>query len=183
MLFLLPLSAQAAEVRGVRVWTAPDHTRLVFDISSPVQYNVFPLHSPERLVIDLKKSRLGKNFKSGEASNILLKGLRHAHRPNQGLRIVLDLQHHVRPKSFLLKPNASYGHRLVIDLYGKAAKTDKPTIAKSAEDIKAVRDVVVAIDAGHGGEDPGARGPVYKTKEKHITLQIAKRLQRLIDAQ
>jgi N-acetylmuramoyl-L-alanine amidase len=183
VLFLLPLSAYAAEMRGVRVWTAPDHTRLVFDISSPVQYNVFPLHSPERLVIDLKKSRPGKKFEPDGVGNALLKGLRYAHRPNDDLRIVLDLQHHVRPKSFLLQPNASYGHRLVIDLYGKAAKTAKPKIAKSAEDIKAVRDVVIAIDAGHGGEDPGARGPVYKTKEKRITLQIAKRLKRLIDAQ
>ena len=95
---------------------------------------------------------------------------------------MLDLKQAVRPKTFVLKPNASYGHRLVVDLYPVEA-TRKPRVAKSTTDIKRARDVVVAIDAGHGGDDPGASGSVHRTKEKKVTLEIARRLKRLIDAQ
>jgi N-acetylmuramoyl-L-alanine amidase len=108
--------------------------------------------------------------------------MRHAPRPNGSLRVVLDLTQPVRPKTFLLKPKASYGHRLVVDLYPVEA-TRKPRVAKSTKDIDRARDVVVAVDAGHGGEDPGASGSRYRTKEKQVTLEIARRLKRLIDAQ
>jgi N-acetylmuramoyl-L-alanine amidase len=108
--------------------------------------------------------------------------MRHAARPDGSLRVVLDLSQAVRPKTFLLKPNASYGHRLVVDLYPVEA-TRTPRVAKSATDIHRARDVVVAVDAGHGGDDPGASGSKFRTEEKKITLQIAERLKRLIDAQ
>jgi len=182
LLSFLPLLASAASIEGARLWTAPDHTRLVFDIDSPVEHRVFSLAGPERLVVDFEKTRLGANFRADHLSDKHLKGLRHGKRKDGGLRVVLDLKQAVRPKSFLLKPNAGYGHRLVIDLYHKRGG-DKPRVAKSERDIKEWRDVVVAVDAGHGGEDPGAIGSVKGTKEKHVTLQIARRLKRLIDAQ
>lgn len=172
----------AAEIAGVRLWTAPDHTRLVFDASAPAQHKVFSLTGPDRLVIDFEAASLAAGFDAVAIKDRHLGGMRHALRPDGTLRVVLDLQRAVRPKTFLLKPNATYGHRLVVDLYPAEASSE-PRVAKTTRDIKRARDVVVAIDAGHGGEDPGASGSKYRTKEKTVTLEIARRLKRLIDAQ
>ncbi len=184
LLVLIGLAAHAfaAEVAGVRLWTAPDHTRLVFDTSGPTEHRVFALRDPDRLVVDIDGGSVGERFSGEGIGDRYLAGMRHAMRPDGTLRVVLDLKHAVRPKTFLLKPNARYGHRLVVDLYPVEA-TRAPRVAKSANDIKRARDVVVAVDAGHGGEDPGARGSRFGTKEKVVTLQMAQRLKRLIDAQ
>ena len=173
----------AAEVAGVRLWTAPDHTRLVFDTTEPVAHKVFTLTGPDRLVIDIESARASAAFKArGAVSDKHLSGLRHAEQDDGGLRVVLDLKQAARPKTFVLKPNAGYGHRLVVDLYPVEA-TRAPRVAKSTTDIERARDVVVAIDAGHGGDDPGAMGARFRTAEKNITLEIAHRVKRLIDAQ
>lgn len=184
LLVLLLFAAQlpAAEVAGVRLWTAPDHTRLVFDTTAPADHKVFALSDPHRLVIDFAQARLNDGFSSTEIANKYLSGIRHAARQDGSLRVVLDLKQAMRPKTFVLKPNASYGHRLVVDLYPVEA-TREPRVAKSTSDIQRARDVVVAVDAGHGGEDPGASGSRYRTQEKQITLEIARRLKRQIDAQ
>lgn len=184
-LFLLPLIVAAApalhEVQGIRMWTAPDNTRLVFDVSGPVTHKVFPLRDPERLVIDLETSRLGPAVRTDSLRQGLVKRVRHAPRQGHDLRVVLDLTKPVRPKSFLLKPNDQYGHRLVIDLHDLEAGS-APKVAKDLQDLdRQLRDVVVAIDAGHGGEDPGAIGK-RGTREKDVTLAIARKLKRLVDA-
>ena len=167
----------------MRLWTAPDHTRLVFDTTAPAAHKVFALKKPDRLVIDMADSRLADGFKADSSlKDKHLAGMRHAVKPDGNLRVVLDLNQAVRPKTFVLKPNAGYGHRLVVDLYPVEA-TRKPRVAKSTTDIKRARDVVIAIDAGHGGDDPGASGSLHRTKEKKVTLEIARRLKRLIDAQ
>ena len=181
-LLLFAPSLLAVQVAGVRLWTAPDHTRLVFDTTGPAQHKVFSLASPDRLVIDFADTTLGKDFTDKAIADKHLVGMRRAMRPDGSLRVVLDLKQRVRPKTFQLKPNASYGHRLVVDLYPVGA-TSKPRVAKSTSDIKQARDVVVAVDAGHGGEDPGASGSRFRTKEKKVTLEIARRVKRLIDAQ
>jgi N-acetylmuramoyl-L-alanine amidase len=181
-LLLLAPWLSAAQLDGLRLWTAPDHTRLVFDTSAPAEHKVFTLQNPDRLVIDFRAARPGPGFEPAGLADKHLRGLRHAKRPDGSLRVVLDLNHAVRPKTFLLEPNASYGHRLVVDLYPVEA-TRELRVAKSTQEIVRSRDVVIAVDAGHGGEDPGASGSRYRTKEKHVTLQIAKRLKRLIDAQ
>lgn len=176
-------AALAAEVAGVRLWTAPDHTRLVFDTTAPVVHKVFALTKPDRLVIDIESAKASAAFKAKDGiSDKHLAGLRHAEQADGGLRVVLDLQRAVRPKTFVLKPNASYGHRLVVDLYPVEAARS-PRVAKSTTDIQRARDVVVAIDAGHGGEDPGAAGSRFRTAEKKITLEIAHRVKRLVDAE
>lgn len=172
----------ASQVNGVRLWTAPDHTRLVFDTSGPVEHKVFTLKSPDRLVIDLVSSRFARDFVGPAVANRHLKGMRHAARKDGKLRVVLDLKQALRPKTFLLKPNAQYGHRLVVDLYPVEA-TRKPRVAKSTKDLDVARDVTVAIDPGHGGEDPGATGSRFRSKEKRVTLEISRRLKRLIDAE
>ena len=184
LLLLLVFAPQllATQIAGVRLWTAPDHTRLVFDATAPAPHKVFSLTGPDRLVIDFETARLADGFDASGARDRHLRGMRHALRPDGTLRVVLDLKQAVRPKTFLLKPNASYGHRLVVDLY-PAEAAGKARVAKTTKDIRRARDVVVAIDAGHGGEDPGASGSRYATKEKTVTLEIARRLKRLIDAQ
>jgi len=172
----------AAEVVGVRLWTAPDHTRLVFDTTGPTDHRVFSLSEPDRLVIDFVRASLADGFDAKGISDRHLGGMRHAVRSDGSLRVVLDLKQAIRPKTFLLKPNASYGHRVVVDLH-PAEATRKPRVAKSTGDIKRARDVVVAIDAGHGGDDPGASGSRFRTDEKRVTLEIARRLKAQIDAE
>jgi N-acetylmuramoyl-L-alanine amidase len=168
------------QVEGARIWQAPDHTRLVFDISRPVDHNIFKLKKPERLVIDFTNCAVTPGFQADDIASKHLKGIRYASRAGNDLRVVLDLRQSMRPKTFELKPNAHYGHRLVVDLHDNPS--GQPKIAKSVSDIKHRRDVVVAIDAGHGGEDPGAIGPTTGAREKRITLQIAKRIEKLINA-
>jgi N-acetylmuramoyl-L-alanine amidase len=188
------LVVAAAEFQSVRLWAAPDHTRVVFDISGPVRYKHFSLENPDRLVIDVPAAQQADTIRSQTVSGGLVKGVRTAMNKPGTLRVVLDLKESVRPNSFSMKPNDKYGHRLVFDLYKKTAKTaDVPKTVDSAvaEPTKAMprkvvahkstklRDLVIAIDAGHGGEDPGAIGR-RGTREKDVVLAIAKRLAELI---
>lgn len=183
--FLVAGNAYAAQtdVTGVRAWPAPDHTRLVFEISSPIEYKLFTLDNPERIVIDLKQARMRMSLPKGAVG--FVKKLRSAERNKTDLRIVLDTSKSVKPKTFLLSPNDTYGHRLVVDLYDKAVEsTSKKQSGKPVKQLakNSLRDVVIAIDAGHGGEDPGALGR-KGTREKDVVLQIARELKTKIDAQ
>lgn len=182
---LLPsVLLSATEIAGMRMWTAPDHTRLVFDISSQAKYKLFRLHDPERLVIDFKQSGMKARPDPDKFKNRHVTDLRYSAQKGGDLRVVLDLKSPVRPKSFLLKPNAEYGHRLVVDLYDQVGRVaDKPRVVKHVREVGKGRDVVVAIDAGHGGDDPGAIGRKLKSKEKNITLSIARKLKKIIDSQ
>jgi N-acetylmuramoyl-L-alanine amidase len=205
----VPVPAGEAKVTGVRLWSAPDNTRLVFELSEPVEHSLFGLSKPERLIIDLKDTVLsGKVDPLGATEQRLLK-LRHGQQNQKDLRVVLDLKKSVRAKSFLLRPSAPYGHRLVVELLDReegaersarpassASAAPKPdsqgaatgsgvraaTAGRTVKAGAAGRDIVVAIDAGHGGEDPGARG-ADGSLEKDITLAIARRLERLIRAE
>lgn len=165
-------------IENVRVWRAPDNTRLVFDLSAPVSHSIFELSNPERLVIDLPAAAFAANVDSLDTQNTPVNAVRTGKRDDGGLRVVLDLSKQVKPRTFTLSPNESYGNRLVVDLFDK-----KERVQKSVADLTEVnRDIVIAIDAGHGGEDPGALGPggVY---EKDVVLGISKALKQAIDAQ
>ncbi len=171
-----------AEINGVRMWPAPDNTRLVFDSSAPVEHTLFTLKNPDRIVIDLEDARLNVDTDNLEFSKSLIKSIRTGKHGERGLRVVLDLKDQASPKSFVLSPNNEYGDRLVIDLaYGD---TEQPREKKSIRTLSAqnnhARDIVIAIDAGHGGEDPGAMGP-SRTREKDVVLAIARRLYTLVD--
>ena len=182
VLLSLPLHAQQVEVRGTRIWTGPDQTRLVVDTAASVSHKIFPLENPHRLVIDVPDARLEEQLPTVEADEPLLIRIRSGIREGDDLRLVLDLKQRVRAKSFLLQPNEKYGHRLVVDLVpvGTGTATKGPKVSKSHPSPGSqARDVIVAIDAGHGGEDPGAIG-AEGTREKDITLQIARRLARLV---
>ncbi len=167
-----------AEVKTIRMWPAPDSTRLVFDLSAPISHSLFTLKSPNRVVIDLSHARMRSKPSHLDFANGLVKDIRYASRNRNDLRIVLDLRSNVRPKSFLLKPNREYGHRLVIDLVGKqAVKKRKSTNRLKYKNRQ--RDIIVAIDAGHGGDDPGAIGR-HGTREKTVVMAIARRLEKLV---
>lgn len=184
-LFALPPAiAGQAVVEGVRLWAAPDHTRLVFDTNAHVGHKVFPLHNPERLVIDVQNTRLKGDLPKISKASRDIRRLRSAQRNGRDLRVVIDLKGPVRAKSFMLKPNQKYGHRLVVDLAAKQAAKPKAVTAIPARNDKSARgrDLIVAIDAGHGGEDPGACGP-GGTFEKDVVMQISRKLKKRIDAE
>ncbi|KAF3980848.1 MAG: AMIN domain-containing protein [Methylococcales symbiont of Hymedesmia sp. n. MRB-2018] len=188
-LLLLSLSvyAQPISVNSLRYWTAPDHTRMVFDVTNTATHQISLLDKPARLVIDFHDAKLKSLLKQPPKDHPLFSRVRSAPRNTKDLRVVVDLKTAVNPKSFSLNPNKTYGHRLVVDLYDKTSKSNKYSaraVNSSKQVTKSVtskvRDIVIAIDAGHGGEDPGARGP-RGTQEKKVVFDISKRLAALIN--
>lgn len=173
----------AAEVTDVRLSTEAERTRLVLDLDAPVDHKLFTLSNPDRVVLDLERTRLDTGGLDNAAGGPI-RNLRHGVRNGHDLRLVLDLSGPVKPRSFLLKPDQQSGHRLVIDLEtpGQAAGRAPARPVKSVDQIRSPRDLVVAVDPGHGGKDPGARG-THGTHEKEVVLQIARRLARQIDAE
>jgi N-acetylmuramoyl-L-alanine amidase len=199
---LSTLHAQAAEVLSARMWSESDTTRVVFDLSGPVKYQTSILANPHRVVIDLPQGRLDKPL-GNPARQGHLANIRSGYNGKKELRLVLDLHQAVRVKSFLTPPSQGYGHRLVLDLTGmgqiatkaKPATPLPPSRTSATWAVKAStpapprtrsptarrsREMVIAIDAGHGGVDPGAVGR-KGTKEKNVTLALARKLATLVD--
>ena len=202
-------TAAPARVSDVRLWSGPEGTRLVLDLSAPVRYEVFTVENPDRVVIDLAQSELAspKGLPAGQGR---VKGVRAGPQAGGGLRIVLDLESAQPVKSFAVGPDGTAGHRLVVELppsgdapvtaaSSPAAPSGQQVLVASASALsrelpasgRAVksaaatatgRDVVVAVDAGHGGQDPGAIGR-GGTREKDITLAVARRLADAINAE
>lgn len=181
MLSVTMVAQAGTRVDGVRIWPAPDHTRLVLDTAGQVAHNIFSLEKPDRLVIDLKNTNLKADFDKLDLSGSPIQRIRSAPRNGTDLRVVLDLKNEIKPRSFQLEPNDQYGHRLVVDLIDEGGrrvdKASKPTVTQQDG---GKRDVIVVIDAGHGGEDPGAIGP-RGTREKDVVLKMAKTLAKLIN--
>lgn len=207
---LLPETVNAAKagehgagqvtVKSVRSYASAESTRVVFDLSGPVQHSIFVLRNPDRVVVDVHNAHAGKRFRNIKRSR-MLSGMRHAPRKGRDLRMVLDLKQRAQPKTFLLSPGGNKGYRLVVDLKpgtrvatkGGASHATASNTSRSKSGRKAVksvnagpdggkRKVVVAIDPGHGGIDPGAIGH-GGLREKFVVLAIAKRLARLINAE
>ena len=199
------------QVHNIRLWHAPDKTRLVFDVSADVTHRIFTLQAPNRVVIDIEKANLSMALPALDTENAHVSSIRSG-RPRHGvLRIVLDVKKPLEHTSFVLTPNELYGYRLVVDLSDPSmprmaetlaetesvndepvdqqqvtktpvleASTELPTLEPVVLEAKSNQKLVVAIDAGHGGEDPGAIGH-RGAREKHVTLEIAKRLKKAID--
>jgi N-acetylmuramoyl-L-alanine amidase len=167
---LLAGNVQASTVKGMRFWQSPERTRVVLDLSGPVQQEVFTLKDPDRVVIDLPNTGFSLKLDAVKIDSDLVSRVRKSVRGDgDTLRLVLDLKRPAKAKAFLLKPYLQYGHRLVIDL---SDGSQRPATSGRAP---RAGDVIIAVDAGHGGEDPGAIGHSGK-KEKYITLAIAKAL-------
>ena len=194
-LLSMPGQAASVSVQNLRMWRAPDNTRLVLDLSGPLNHKIFQLKNPDRVVIDIESASLSKPLPAMTYNGPIVKSIRIGHRGKGDLRIVLDLKRVTQPRSFLLKPFQSHGYRLVVDLDhtpdadDPEFEKDKPAVADPAPVREPSRpalpprrsEIVVAIDAGHGGEDPGAIGRRYRTLEKQVVLSIAKELKRLVD--
>lgn len=169
--------ASATVLQGVRIHEAPDSTRVVFDTSLLVEYEVFSLDNPNRIVVDL----IGVKPESGFDPSVVAMGrarisdIRTSQRGDT-YRLVIDTKQKLLPEAFALKPIKPYGHRLVVDLLASVKTPVKPSIPVAKN-----RDVIIAIDAGHGGDDPGAIGP-KRIQEKRVVLQIAKRIAKKINA-
>ncbi len=207
--------AQSATVNGVRVWRAPDHTRIVLDLDAPVQHSLTLAGNPDRIILDVPNSKLSGDLSKLPLADTPVMVIRSYVHNKTDLRLVLDLKAKVAPNSFSLKANAGMHDRLVLDLYDEVApavtatlpatpvttvpaSNNKPValqpVAKPAPstttaaqpavraDLSGKRFIVIAVDAGHGGEDPGAMGP-NRIREKEVTLAIAKELVAAINAQ
>ncbi len=173
------LPAHAVDVRAVRLWAGPDSTRVVLDLSGSAQHSLQVLKNPDRVVLDVAGARLGSGVRTAQSGAGAVKQVRMARRSSGELRIVLDLTRPIQAKSFLAAPNHRYGYRLVID-FGSNQGVDTPVKAEHAPPD--ARDLIIAIDAGHGGEDPGAIGQ-NGTREKDVVLAIARELSLKINAE
>ena len=190
--FLAPAEAQ---VLSSRIWPARDYTRLTLESRDEIKFTLFGIKDPERLVLDLELAELSPallelNTKVA-ADDPYVQGLRVAHNRPGIVRLVLDLKAEVKPQVFTLKPIAEYGHRFVLDLYPMVPldplaalieESEKPKALDKSKPSRVARLAIIVIDAGHGGEDPGATGR-HGSREKNITLTIARRLKALVDAE
>ncbi|RMD77892.1 MAG: AMIN domain-containing protein [Gammaproteobacteria bacterium] len=172
-----------ARIQDVRLWSGPATSRVVLDLTAPVRYRLFTLDHPPRVVLDLQGATMPQGLRRRPYRDGILRALRSARRGGS-LRVVLDLKGAARPKAFLLPPSGDYGYRLVVDLdrpeAARRSPARAPVGAGRGEGREKAREVVVAVDAGHGGEDPGAKG--YRgTYEKDVVLAIARRLARWVD--
>ena len=176
ILSLLSASAAVAvDVHDVRLWRAPDHTRIVFDLSGPTEHKIILLEKPSRIVLDIDDTRLQASLSDLNLDKTPISRIRSGVRDGDDLRVVLDMGANVKPRSFALKANEQAGDRLVLDLYDQ--KKGSGTVKKSVQQ-SSKRDIIIAIDAGHGGEDPGASGP-KRLREKDVVLAIARDLHTL----
>ena len=178
-----------AQIVASRVWPAKDYTRLTLEAPEEIKYELFAVKDPERLVLDLETNDLTPALAELEAKvaadDPYIQKLRVARNRPGVVRVVLELKSEVRPQAFMLKPIGDYGHRLVLDIHPSVdpiaalleqmqkEERDNPSVARLA---------TIVIDAGHGGEDPGALGR-RGSREKDVTLMIARRLKALIDAE
>ncbi len=173
---VLTTIAHANELRGVRWNEGPNNTRIVLDLSQIPDFTYGELTDPHRIYLDLKNTTLPQPLQIAVSDSRILKGIRHAQQSGNTHRVVLDLFGLVEPNVFYLEPYGPYGHRLVIDLPSGAEVEDCST------DTEPHDDVVIVLDAGHGGEDPGAVG-VNNVLEKRVALSITKTTKATLEAQ
>jgi N-acetylmuramoyl-L-alanine amidase len=197
----VPAAPAQAQIVSTRIWPAKDYTRVTIESKAEIKFQLFAVKDPERLVIDLEgvefNAALAELHGKVATGDPYIDKLRAGRNRPGVVRLVLDLKAEVKPQAFTLKPVGEYGHRLVIDLYPMAPpdpllalieadrkRTDavEPDPTSPPRKARVARLATIVIDPGHGGEDPGARGRLG-SREKDITLIIAKRLKALIDAE
>jgi N-acetylmuramoyl-L-alanine amidase len=186
------LGAAEAQVVSTRIWPARDYTRLTLESKEKIDYAIFSVKDPERVVLDLETNDLSPALAElhGKVSpdDPYVQGLRVGRNRPGIIRLVLDLKADVKPHVFTLQPIADYGYRLVLDIHPLVAHDPLAQLIQETEKTRpaqkrgVARLATIVIDAGHGGEDPGAIGR-RGSREKDITLTIAKRLKALVDAE
>lgn len=180
LLVAYPLHAAQNDIDGLRIWPSPASTRVVLDLDAAPEFTYFTLSNPHRLVIDLSNTRRDTDLSVAQDMGELVKRVRYSTpKTNKDARIVVELNRKADPTLFAMTPTAPYGHRLVIDLLDSNPPAPAPIVIDQSSNNRD-RDIIIAIDAGHGGEDPGSIGP-SGSYEKHITLSIAKKLEAMIN--
>ncbi len=173
-----PFSVSATQIRNARLWRSDDKLRLVFDLSGPVSYKTFTLSAPDRLIIDLSGASLSGDFSQLALSETVIRSIRSGHFGKGDTRIVLDLIRPVQLNTFLLAPQDGQGHRLVLDLLSDSKVATPSVPRETPEKINhPKRDIIVVVDPGHGGKDPGAVGAKGE-REKDVVLSISQLLAR-----
>ena len=181
----LPNTVFSADLEDIRVSQAEDYTRVVFDLSERADHDLFTLDDPERVVIDFEHTELALNLGSLDYSQTPIIAIRSGSRNEGDIRIVIDLGKKMKPSSFTLASNDEKEHRLVVDLYDLESNLGDANIraqSPQSSQFEQGRDIVVAISAGHGGDDPGSIGFDGKIKEKDVTLAISRFLQKQLEA-
>ena len=206
---ILPSSlwGAAAKIASARLWPAQEYTRVIVESPVPIAHQIITVKDPNRSVLELQGAELTPDLAQlplrVQQSDPYIAAIRFGTRPPDFLRMVFDLKHEIRPQLFALQPVAEFGYRIVLDLYSltpydplmvflesreaSESKPSPPAPARAPETKSAPRSaagrrkITVAIDPGHGGEDPGAVGR-RGTYEKHVTLAIGRKLKRLVDA-
>jgi len=186
---------EPVHVQGARIGSQAGKTRVALDLSKPAQHKIFTLSNPYRVVIDIKPGRITKQALPLPAGAGAVSRIRSANREDGSVRLVLDLKGPAKPRSFLLAGDGQKGDRLVVDLepintasvmkkgtaaVNKAVNTVKKTPVQQAP--TSGRDIIIAVDPGHGGKDPGARGP-SGLREKDVVLRVGRELAGMIDAE
>ena len=188
----MPVQA-AIDINEIRAWAAPGQTLIVFDMEQATEFTSFGLQGPDRIVLDLKAARLSARIPKLKSSDgFIVKSIRTGKRKGSTLRVVLDMNAKAKKwRVYDLPPNREYGHRIVVeldhvedpisDIISKIEQKSEVVPRSNVEPVaaKKLRDIVIAIDAGHGGEDPGAHGR-HGTREKHVVLKIARKLHSML---
>jgi N-acetylmuramoyl-L-alanine amidase len=172
----------AAEIREVRIAATETGARVVLELSGPVKHNAFVLDDPDRVVLDVSRSSLESRLPVADA---LITALRAGELPHNGTRLVFEVKGPVTIQTSTLAASAGSAERLVLDINGSGAgKVAKPVAVTPAAPVairpahapsETGRDIIIAVDAGHGGVDPGASGR-RGTREKDVVLEIARAL-------
>ncbi len=171
-------NAYAVAIKEIRTWHGPEKTRIVFDTDSPVEYEIEKLSAPDRILIDISNGVYKRKPPSSQKAGPYIDGVRVGRHPGK-IRFVFDLNQKASHHAFTLAPNDRYGnHRLVVDIEPVEKTSKTPKVIESNVQGK----FIVVIDAGHGGEDPGAIG-AKKTQEKKVVLEISRLLKKEIDKQ
>ena len=206
--WLVPAAGAQVRVASTRLWPSADYTRVIFESSAPLPHQLQLLRNPDRLVLDIDgvepSGELMELPGRVQPTDPYVAAIRVARRGTATVRVVLDLKSEVKPDVFALPPVAEYGHRLVLDVYplvpldplmafleSEAKKDKRPPAVEPAPPPApetgpparpGARPITVAIDPGHGGEDPGAIGR-RGTYEKNVTLAIGRKLKARVDGE
>ena len=169
------LTAVPAKMTDMRIFMGKT-LRVVFDLNKQTQYRSFQLKNPHRVVIDFKNTT--KNFTPPTITDKQspIKSIRFAKKSSHDLRVVFDLSQPCETNMLQLKPNDTKSHRIVIDFTPNKTSTKKQT-TKQQTAQKKLRNIIIVLDPGHGGRDPGTTGP-RGTQEKKVTLAIGLDLRR-----
>jgi len=168
--------ASQTKIYDIRVHNTLEKKRIVIDLSKKAKYTIFQLNNPNRLVVDIKQAKIESSLKVPKFKTII-KSTRIAVRKKKNIRIVFDLHQKITLKTLFLAKTSTKKARLIIDIPIKQIKNTQKIIKIPSE-----KPFIIAVDAGHGGKDPGAKG-FSGTSEKNLVFAIAKKLTALLNKQ